>query len=171
MSVSHSPSLPPLHHLFFKSHQDGTLPLRHCSLAFRAMPVKRDAVTDDEVPYSSFSLSLCRHNSKTNRCQRGASWVLSEEDLSTHKGTFIGLPSISGDQREQEQTPESSDRWWSYRRGRGWGDSLVTSSVASCQELWHFTIGCWATLRGTEQGRVCQSPLFNTVGVYFLFCH
>lgn len=108
--LSRSPSLPPLHHLFFKSHQDGTLPLRHCSLAFRAMPVKRDAERDDEVPYSSFSLSLCPHNSKTNRCQRGASWVLSEEDLSTHKGTFIGLPSISGDQREQEQTPESSDR-------------------------------------------------------------
>lgn len=41
--------------------------------------------------------------------------------ISPHKGAFIGLPSICG---VQEQTLESSDRWWSYR-GRAVAGKVV----------------------------------------------
>lgn len=65
--------------------------------------------------------------------------------ISPHKGTFIGLPSICG---VQEQTLESSDRWWSYR---GWGGGWVGVVVVVDK-------GCGEVLVGDSEGGEALEP-------------
>lgn len=102
-------------HLF--CHHTGTVPLRHPS--FERMPLKLEMTF--LVPLHRKPKRRTRHIHKGEKRQTDASvehlgCYLTR--ISLHKGTFIGLPSICG---VQEQTLDSSDRWWSYQ-GRGGGE-------------------------------------------------
>lgn len=76
-------------HLFFKSYQAGSLPLRN-SLVFSCMPLKGKMrfpipLHHNRKERQDTHTHIKKTKKKTNRCQRGASWVLSEEDLSTQR--------------------------------------------------------------------------------------